>query len=217
MSSDLAGLPEDRFGVYVENDTDDRKIVWLVAQIGEKKLRRAVESIRNKYPDTEPFVSVLLKRFKLKIPTSIFAPVNVPIYRVYVLILRDHSKLKIGFSGDWIRRAYNLIKPPFNTEEVFDFDMSFSVVVGAKKSGARNLESQLLRFFRGKVGYQATAPDELLYFGAGGKLEWFHGFSFEEIKQFLLIDESGFGRSTQSLRNAIDLDINNFDHTNSIH
>ena len=211
MHSTLPILANDNYGVHVENDIDVRRLAWLVNTIGEEKLRCAVEKIRKKYPETKPFVSVLLKRFRLKVPTRVFAPVNVPIYRVYVLLLNDRSKLKVGFSGNWVRRAFDIIKPPFIAEEQFDLDMSFSILIGGQISKARELEKRVLNFFRGKHGYQVVAPNEILYFGAGGRFEWFNGFAFNEIEKFLIGFDSINFVSVQSLRDGIGTKINDLD------
>jgi len=159
--------------------------------------------------ETKPFVSVLLKRFRLKVPTRIFAPVNVPVYRIYVLLLSDHSKLKVGFSGNWVKRAFDIIKPPFIAEEQFDLNMSFSILIRGSLSEARELEKIVLNFFRNKDGYQAAAPNEILYFGAGGRFEWFNGFAFGEIKRFLIDHDSIKFVSVQTLLDAIAMNINN--------
>jgi len=204
MHSSLPILANDDYGVHVENDIDVRRLAWLVNTIGEEKLRCAVEKIRKKYPETKPFVSVLLKRFRLKVPTRVFAPVNVPIYRVYVLLLNDRSKLKVGFSGNWVRRAFGIIKRPDEVRKIYDLDFSFSVLVGTKASEARKLEKELLGFLKGKEGYQTNPPNDQLCYGAGGRNEWFYGFALKEIEDFLLVGEDRITPSVQRLIDAID-------------
>lgn len=61
-------LPTDCYGFFVENDLDARRLLWLVNQIGEQKLRNGVAKYNEKYPDSKPYVSLMLKRYKLKSP-----------------------------------------------------------------------------------------------------------------------------------------------------
>ena len=77
-------LPDDNFGVYVENEKDERKLLWLVNQIGEEKLRKSASKRNKYYPDSLLYVSTILKRFHLTIPPGIYTEVRVPIYWVYL-------------------------------------------------------------------------------------------------------------------------------------
>ena len=104
-------FPEDNFDVHVENEMDERRLLWLVNTIGEKKVRASARKYKY-YPESKLFVSILLKRFRLKVPAEVYSEVKVPIYRVYVLVLRDHSAIKLGMTGDWLNRAYAFVKRP---------------------------------------------------------------------------------------------------------
>lgn len=65
-------LPDDNFGVLVRNEMDKKSLLWLVNQIGETKLRKSAAKRSQYYPDSLLFVSVILKRFNLKVPPNIF-------------------------------------------------------------------------------------------------------------------------------------------------
>jgi hypothetical protein len=108
-------LPEDNFGVHVENEIDERRLLWLVNQIGETKLRNSAAKRSKYYPDSKLFVSVILKRFQLKVPPSVYTEVKVPIYWVYILVLQDHSAIKVGMTGGWPNRAYTFV--PCSTQK----------------------------------------------------------------------------------------------------
>jgi hypothetical protein len=57
----FTALPPDHFGVHVADEMDEKRLLWLVNEIGEAKLRRSVEKYHERYPDARPFVSRLLK------------------------------------------------------------------------------------------------------------------------------------------------------------
>ena len=65
---EISQLPTDCYGVFVDNDLDTRRLLWLVNQIGEQKLRSGVKKYNDKYPDSKPYVSLMLKRYKLNSP-----------------------------------------------------------------------------------------------------------------------------------------------------
>ena len=103
-------LPEDNFGVFVENDKDEKKLLWLANEIGEEKLRKSAQKRNKYYPDSLLFVSVILKRFQLKVPPSVYTETNVPVYWVYLLVLNDHSYIKIGMTNNILGRVYAYVK-----------------------------------------------------------------------------------------------------------
>jgi hypothetical protein len=206
MSHEFTELPDDQFGVFVDGDMDRLRLLWLVNQIGEEKLRRAVASLKMKYPDSLPFVSTLLKRFGKKVPTHVYAPKNIPVYRVYVYVLADRSKFKIGFSGTWTNRIFGLPNDPDTALDLFDLDASFSVLIGSRKSDAIKLEQHVLAVLRSRA-YQTSVPSECERFFASGKTEWFLGFAIRDLNELLCIDENGNRRSVMSLRQAFEYDL----------
>lgn len=217
MNYKIKSLPADFYGVHIENEIDEKRLLYLVNVIGEDKLYASVRKVTEKYPDSKPFVSKLLKRYRVVVPVSVYAQVPVPIFRVYVLILKDHSKLKIGFSRNWISRAADFHATSFNPADLFDIDKSFSVLVGSKISEARALEKKALEFFRQKKGYQTAAPRELLCYGAGGRNEWFVGYAFDEMKNFLCTSEVSLPRSSMTLVEAMANDISRLEFSDIIH
>ena len=58
--SPINELPSDQFNVVVENDMDRARLLWLVNQIGEPKLRKSVAKYNARWPGSKPFVSTLL-------------------------------------------------------------------------------------------------------------------------------------------------------------
>ena len=71
-------LPADNFDMFVENEMDERRLLWLVNQIGETKLRKSAAKRSHYYPEAKLFVSVILKRFNLKVPVNLYAEVKAP-------------------------------------------------------------------------------------------------------------------------------------------
>ncbi|OAI08046.1 hypothetical protein A1332_08225 [Methylomonas methanica] len=66
-------LPDNTYGVLVENDKDARSLLWLVNEIGEDRLITSVEKYNKRYPDSQPFVSTVLKWYRLKVPVSVYS------------------------------------------------------------------------------------------------------------------------------------------------
>jgi len=204
MIDAIESLPADSYGVHVQNDMDARRLLYLVEKIGEKKLRSTVKKVTDRYPGFKPFVSKLLSWYRIKVPVSVYAPVEVPVYRVYALILLDHSKIKIGYSKNWVNRASNFHISSFDPSALFDIDKSFSVLVGEKIADAKELEKKALNYFCQKPGYQTSAPANLMY-SATGHNEWFVGNARLEIEHFLLNCDINSSRSKLSLSDAIAL------------
>lgn len=209
-------LPDDEFGVLVLNDSDRRKLIWLVNQIGETKLRRAVNDLANRYPGSKPYVSTLQKRFNRKPPLHVYQEVKVLIHRVYVLVVADNSKLKVGFSGDWIIRMSNLPNDANDPLKLYDLDKSFSVLTPGHVQEARPLEKALLIHLIGK-GYQTDPPPDFERFSGSGKREWFVGDAYVEAKRFLEIDATGHKRSIMTLRDALKHDLFQIEVGGSMH
>ncbi|MFC0349382.1 hypothetical protein [Undibacterium danionis] len=204
MSDIVESFPADFYGVHVQNEIDALRLLYLVEKIGEKKLRATVKKVTDRYPGFKPFVSKLLGWYRIKVPVSVYAPIEIPVYRVYALILVDHSKIKIGYSKNWVKRASNFHISSLNPADLFDLDKSFSVLVGAKIADAKELELKALNYFRQKPGYQTTPPANLMY-SATGTNEWFAGHAFLEIEHFLLNCDVNSSRSQMRLSDAIAL------------
>jgi len=73
MTMLVLDLPDNTYGVLVENDKDARSLLWLVNEIGEDRLITSVEKYNKRYPDSRPFVSTVLKWYRLKIPVSVYS------------------------------------------------------------------------------------------------------------------------------------------------
>ena len=183
-------LPEDNFDVLVENEMDARRLLWLVNQIGETKLRKSAAKRSQYYPESKLFVSVILKRFRLKVPPSVYAEVKVPLYWVYVLVLKDSSAVKVGMTGDWPRRAYDFVKTADYTKDfddallaLFNAEMSLAFRVPSKRAAAEK-EDEAKRAF---AHHRAPSPYErgLISFGCGGHNEWFEYAAYAAIVEHL--------------------------------
>jgi hypothetical protein len=131
-------LPDHNYGVIVENDMDARRLLWLVNKIGEKKLIASVGKYNKRFPGYKPFVSTLLKWYQLKVPVNIYAMVNIPIYRVYIMYHIDSSTIKIGFSGNWVSRVYNLTR--YGSFDMFDLKRSVAFNFYGNKRQAMKVE-----------------------------------------------------------------------------
>jgi hypothetical protein len=166
-------LPEDNFGVHVENEVDERRLLWLVNTIGEKKLRASANKRNKYYPDSKLFVSVLLKRFGLKVPPCVYTAVNMAIPRVYVLTLLDMTAIKIGITENWPDRAYAFVKTAdysrnFDQELEAKFDLQQSLAFTVDSiTAARHIEGSLKKMFA-----KFRVPSRAAY-GCGGHKEWF--------------------------------------------
>lgn len=66
-------LPDHHYGVLVENDKDALCLQWLVNEVGKTKLIASVEKYNKRYPDSKPFVTTLLKLYRLKVPVKIYS------------------------------------------------------------------------------------------------------------------------------------------------
>ncbi len=66
-------LPNENYGVIVKNDKDARCLLWLVNEIGESKLVESVEKYNKRYPESKPYISTLLKWYRLTVPVNIYS------------------------------------------------------------------------------------------------------------------------------------------------
>lgn len=188
-------LPPDKFGVHVANEKDELQLLWLVNTIGEKKLRASANKRNTHYPDDKLFVSVILKRFQLKVPREVYTEVQVPIFRVYVLVLRDHSAVKIGMSGRWPNRAYDFVKTADYSKnfdgavkELFDVNQSVAFAAGLE-SNARMIEQSTKQMY---LKFQVPSPYHrgLIHFGCGGHTEWFDYSIYDELVDAISTNET---------------------------
>ncbi|MBD3812843.1 MAG: hypothetical protein IE917_11580 [Betaproteobacteria bacterium] len=194
-SSYLAELPAHHYGVHVENEMDARRLLYLVEQIGAAKVRGSAERYRQKYPDSRIFVSTLLKRYRVKVPARVYAPVNVPIYRVYLLLHPASGKLKIGYSGDWIGRAAS-----FRCD--FDLDQSIGISFHGDKESAKAAENIVKSVFQ-----WASAEPPPVPFGAYGHTEWFNAVIYKDAVATIATFNTANKREAMTLREAIAYDI----------
>lgn len=58
----IGELPPDQFPVVLENDMDRARLLWLVNDMGEAKLRKSVAKYLARWPGGKPFVSTLSSR-----------------------------------------------------------------------------------------------------------------------------------------------------------
>lgn len=189
-------LPAHHFGVHVENVMDARRLLYLVEQVGVAKVERSAAKYSAKYPGSRIFVSELLKHYRVHVPTRVYAPVNVPFYRVYLLLHPASSKFKLGYSGDWASRATQ-----FNCD--FDLDRSIGIGFGGDKANAMAAE----RMAKTRFQFARTDPPPSVRFGAYGHKEWFEAAIFENAAAEISSFNSMQMRDCLSLRIAIAHDL----------
>lgn len=206
-NNNIITLPADQFGVLVENDMDEKRLIWLVNTIGEIRLRIAVKNASRKYPESKPFVSKLLKNLRLKVPVGVYAPVNVPIYRVYIFVLTDHSKIKIGISGDWIHRAYSFLLPKSELCDLFDLSKTVSFVVSSKTEALDIEKSTLRKLSPWSTESPYSDGSGLIPWGIGGNKEWLDGIAYADAIQFIANFNVETSRSPLILSDALRMDI----------
>lgn len=185
----LNDLPDDNFGLLVENDIDRRKLLWLLNTIGEKKLRASAEKRNKYYPDSPLFVSVILKRFNLKVPLSVYAPMIAKIPRFYILATKDRLSLKVGITNRWPDRVYDFFKTanyPIDVRdavlELFDADLSLAFEC-ASEDDARLTERTIKKNFK---SYRIDPPDSIR--SSRCPTEW---FAFEIYYELFAIASKG--------------------------
>jgi hypothetical protein len=125
------------------------------------------------------------------VPTHVFTPVNVPLYRVYFLLCPNSSKLKIGFSGGWLRRAAQ-----FGIN--FDLDRSIGIDFGGDKPSARAAEKMAHSIFK----WARTEPPKM-QFGAYGRTEWFSAIILNDAAAEISAFNMRCRRGSLTLRNAL--------------
>jgi hypothetical protein len=177
--STFSELPEDKFGLHVANLRDEQTLLWLVNKIGEAKVRVSA-SKRGAYPESPLFVSTIVKRFGLKVPNEIFSEKRVKIARLYLLVLKDLSAVKVGVTSDWPGRAYAFVKNKLaGLEGTFDLKKSIAIELESM-AHARTLEKSLLMEFSGS---QVPSPVErgLIPYFCGGHSEWLSMSAYDDL------------------------------------
>lgn len=191
----LSDLPADHYGVHVANDMDARQLRYLASQVGVDKITGSASRYTQQYPGSKIFVSTLLKRYRVKVPTAVYAPVHVPIYKVYLLLHIPSATFKVGCSGDWVSRAVS-----FNCE--FDPDRSTAVTF-ASKAAALDAERKALQIFPSA----RTVPPAEVPYGASGHGEWLKAEVFDAVAAALGVFDVSRERKPQTLRQARLLDL----------
>lgn len=183
-------LPDDHFGVLVENEMDARRLLWLVNQIGEVKLRKSAAKRNKYYPDSPLFVSVILKRFNLKVPSEVYTEKYVPIYWVYILVLCDHSAIKIGMTGNLAQRPFAFVKTA-NYAENFDKELKNLIdlnksqaFLAESKKHAKMIEDAVKRDFA-HLRTQSPYERGLIPYHSRTHTEWFEYSAYPAMTDYL--------------------------------
>jgi hypothetical protein len=186
----FSALPLDNFGIYVRTELDRHRLLWAVNQIGETKLRTTAGKKDKRHPERNVSVREVLRRFHLKVPRSFYPKSFLPVFRVYVLVLRDHSALKIGFTSAWPSRAYAFVHTQDDAASGVRalFDENQSVAFEARSAeDARLLEKTAKQLY---TPLRVPSPYHrgLIPFGAGGHMEWFEYSIYDELCRYLSND-----------------------------
>lgn len=167
----LTALPDDFCDVHVEDEMDARRLLWLIQQVGEEKVRKSARKYRY-YPDSKIFVSVILKWYNRKVPTHVYAPVYKPIYSVYLAPSAIKPAFKVGFTGQPVtHRLYSFTTPDIPLTDVFKIDQSLYVLAGTKRA-AMSLERQIKKSCTARTVTMAYLAG--LTYGACCHTEWFY-------------------------------------------
>jgi hypothetical protein len=196
----LADLPAHHYGVHVENEMDARRLLYLVEQIGIDKVISSAYKYSQKFPGSRIFVSTLLKRYRIHVPTRVFAPVNVPVYHVYVLVHLSSLKLKIGVSGNWLRRIMAFSRDDRLAD--FDLDRSVGINFQGDKKTALSAEKMAKNLFH----CASTTPPECVPFGAYGHKEWFDAEIYTDVVASIAAFNTPSKRNWMTLREAFAFD-----------
>jgi len=199
--SKFKSLPTDNFGVHVDNKMDEFRLLWLANQIGEDKLRKSAGKRSKHYPHEKLFVSTILRRFYLKVPASVYAEVKTPIYRVYILVLRDHSSIKIGMTGRWPDRAYAFLKTAAHRKNADDdlrdlFDENQSIAFDTGTGADARLLEKTVKQLHSLSRIPSPYHRGLIPYGCGGHSEWFDYSIYEKLICYLSAERSCFTLAT---------------------
>jgi hypothetical protein len=201
-SDDGEELPSDYYGVIVEDEMDRRRLRWLVQKIGETKLRASVQKYKDRYVGSLPYVSTLLKWYRLKVPVAAYAPVRVPVYVVYLLVHRGGSAVKVGSSGFWIQRVASMVPLGCNIDDVFDLELSVALTVPSKSVAGAVERTILARTseLRCEAPFACQHGDGGVTWSAG-QTEWRFAQARELVERLLI--QSAGGSPLLSLKLAL--------------
>lgn len=166
------GLPEDAYGVHVSDEIDALKLRYVVAQVGEAKLRRHADMYAAKWSGSKPFISRIIKTFRVAVPPSVYRGERAKIWGVYVLVPVGVECLKIGHTSNFVKRACNIFNSLWwhgaeQLPKYYDMDLSVFFQCGERGS-ARALESELLAMTK---DYKSSPPSRASFSGAA-PTEW---------------------------------------------
>ncbi|WP_123648879.1 hypothetical protein [Lysobacter enzymogenes] len=191
-SPTLKDLPADNYGVLVENKMDAKRLQYLVAVVGEEKVRKS--ALKCKYPPI--YVSELLKRFRVRVPPHIYTATNIPCHHVYILAFPYELKIKLGVSGYWLRRSYAFMGN--STLEHPDSKLSIGINFQGDKKSARSAEKAVLSNLS---GYKTQAP-KFIPWGSYGHHEWLCIEAYEDALYTLRHFQSEIARPVINLKTA---------------
>lgn len=157
---------DPHFGVLVNNEVDEIRFAYLLKVLGPQKLWRAVAIYSRRWPDSKPYVSTLLKRYHIKVPSELYAPKPPSQPSVYLLACTDWSAFKIGFSMRWRQRIHGF---SFGRVDLREFDPDLSGAVRFSDSAqARQCEREI----KDETAAYVVPPPRFVPYGAGGHGEW---------------------------------------------
>jgi hypothetical protein len=192
-------LPADQFNVVVEDDMDHARLLWLANRIGEAKLRNSVAKYQARWPGSKPFVSTLLKWYRLKVPVAVYIPVRVPVYWLYLLCKRDGTEVKVGMTGDWPSRVFAWVPLYQDVSDIFDLDRSRAFLVGGSKVEVRRRETALKMEF---ARWRSRMGDR---YHSAGYTEWFNGARLDDLAAMGSSFDDEKNLVMQSLRKALEI------------
>jgi len=191
-------LPTEQFNVVVENDMDEARLLWLVNQVGEVKLRKSIAKYQSSWLGSKPFVSTLLKLYKLKVPPAIYAEIRIPVYWLYLLCKCDGSEVKVGMTGNWPWRSYAHVPRDHQIADIYDFNRSVAFLVGGSKAEARRRETAIKREFS---SWRSRSEDGW----NNCYTEWFAGDRLDDMVKMASSFEDQKDLVVQTLGRAIEL------------
>lgn len=167
------------FGVLVNNEVDEIRFAYLLKVLGPQKLWRAVAIYNHRWPDCKPYVSTLLKRYHVKVPSELYAPKPPSQPSVYLLACSDLSAFKIGFSMRWRQRIHGFSSGRVDVPE-FDPHLSGAVLF-PDSARARHCEREI----KGGTSAYAVPPPRFVPYGAGGHGEWRSVVAYQRAREIL--------------------------------
>ena len=156
---------DEHFGMLVENEMDEIRLAYLLSIIGPEKLWNSVQKEKQKWPDSKPYVSKMLKRFRVIVPTHLYAPKPELIAHTYLLVCADFSRIKYGSSGRWTERIYSFSRNCDLSE--FNLDLTFAFRFTDKKQAIRAEKT-----IKNELSAYSVDRPEFVPYGAYGHTEW---------------------------------------------